>query len=85
MPTYHPLNESKREIRLLSIPRPKAPLHEGDLLQCELVQVSLDDLDDQYVKFLGLASPAIRDFRGLTRRARDAMEVGQVSGTATAG
>ncbi|KAK8861866.1 HET-domain-containing protein [Apiospora arundinis] len=64
MPTYHPLNESKREIRLLSIPRPKAPLHEGDLLQCELVQVSLDDLDDQYVKFLGLASPAIRDFRG---------------------
>ncbi|KAK8026226.1 hypothetical protein PG990_004049 [Apiospora arundinis] len=64
MPTYHPLNESKREIRLLSIPRPKAPLHEGDLLQCELVQVSLDDLDDQYVKFLALASPAIRDFRG---------------------
>ena len=56
MLTYQPLDELKREIRLLKISKPTAPSNEGDLLQCELLQVSLNDLNDQYANFVGLIS-----------------------------
>ncbi|KAK7985697.1 hypothetical protein PG988_003319 [Apiospora saccharicola] len=38
----------------MRISKPMTPSDKGDLLQCGLLQVSLDDLNDQYAKFLGL-------------------------------
>lgn len=52
MLTYNPLDESKREIRVLRIPKPRTPLTSDSLLQCALLRVSLDDVHDQYVRFL---------------------------------
>jgi hypothetical protein len=52
--TYSPLKESRNEIRLLRVSKPKSSFFGNVTLDCELVHVSLDDYTPQYAEFMKL-------------------------------
>lgn len=68
MRTYHPLDASKREIRVLRISKPIIPLTPDNRLECALLTVSLDDFHDQYSKVLDATNDASRQARDLLWR-----------------
>lgn len=52
--SYSPLNASMNEICLLRVKKPEASSSASDILEYELVHVSLDNYTPQYTEFMEL-------------------------------